>query len=205
MHDLVDSDISMEDMLSIICKHNGLDSLEFVIYRPLDDYARGLIEIMEKEKAKEYLEASIVWREKLDPKSFGEGTIRDINKKNNPDQLMRYLGISSQVAPGYRLKHIDFDCELTKDDVEKMGEEIGELDLGPGWIVPSGHSFHYHGRDVIDNESWRSFMEKMDRKSQGDSMLDKNYAFLSMARDYSVLRVCGYGYLPDPFVIAEIK
>ncbi|MDI6720837.1 MAG: hypothetical protein QMD85_00500, partial [Candidatus Aenigmarchaeota archaeon] len=59
------------------------------------------------------------------------------------------LGINSSVKLyGGRCEHlgmIDFDCEKFEEELEEVRETLKELEMGKGFIMDSGNSYHFIG------------------------------------------------------------
>jgi len=208
MYSMNQSDMELEGMFSVIASANGIRGFRFVYYQAMNDYDIIRLMDMEKDEANSELEKTIVDEMIVSPDYFSTGKIDELI---DGDILSaNKLGVCSDVNiprrfGKYCIKHIDFDCEPGDDNIAKVERELYELGAGPGWIVYSGNSYHFHGREVIDFQEWLNFMNNVKIKSEEDSTIDHSFAIISQIRDYSVLRVAKSYDKQEPQVIYEIK
>jgi hypothetical protein len=86
-----------------------------------------------------------------------QGIARNLRK----DQL---LGMISRVSlAGGQTGHIpmmDFTCKPSSENLGVLIRLLGEIQRGKGFLVESGHSYHYYGVELLDEEGWRIFLGK---------------------------------------------
>ena len=120
------------------------------------------------------------------------------------------IGISSRVRKkgmqnhNYHIKQIDFDCFPNEQNLERVAEDLNDVEAGTGWVVFSGNSFHFYGRDVITGEEWVDFLNRLIAHSSGKSTIDKKFSPLSKMREYSILRVAGSYDKHEPQILFEV-
>lgn len=110
------------------------------------------------------------------------------------------------------LKHIDFEISPITDDYDyetchdRIMDELNIIDPGDGWIVDSGFSYHFHGRDILNRNEWFRFMENLYRQTEvKPTTLDTNWPRIQLENKGSVIRIGSRGHVKEPRIISEIR
>src|SRR6266851_5380263 len=86
-----------------------------------------------------------------------------------PNQL---LAIISRVRLSRnRVMHIpmmDFRCAISKENLRTLGELLPEIGQRTGFILESGRSYHFYGKELLADRDWPVFV--------GRCLLMKNYS-----------------------------
>lgn len=185
-----------EDMFVEIGKRNDVKTFNFVSYVPLEEYDRLTIYSMGGEKARILLEETIKERIEMPAEHFRYGSLAYPQDEMGVDAFSRTLGVSSVVtkkrAPGiFHMKQLDFSCNPDIKNAESIADEFFKMKAGGGWLVDSGRSFHFYGKDVLNEREWIRFMQEFyDMPTTVMiGLLDIDYPLMNLTRGYSILRL----------------
>jgi hypothetical protein len=140
------------------------------------------------------------------------------NSEEAPDKediIISCLGISSICVPTEgewrHLKHIDFgilaptyekDFHICYDAILR---DLEEIKAGAGWLVHSGNSFHFHGRETLNIGEWHDYMSRLiGQAAKKDSSLDEDWPPIQLVRGSSILRIEESLEKEKPRIIAEV-
>jgi hypothetical protein len=156
--------------------------------------------------------------------SFSESIERDPEVKTifpsyeetptEPDIGISCLGISSAYANKNNelkhMKHIDFGILVPEiDDADNYFDDIladlNTIKTGEGWLVHSGNSFHFHGKETINQAQWNKYMQSLFDRAAINTIIDEQWPYLQLERGYSILRVEKSRIKQKPKIIGEIK
>lgn len=111
----------------------------------------------------------------------------DANKILKPEN--KYAILSKVNCKNERLCHIpfiDFHCESNMDNVKLVEDVITDLNIGPGYILNSGKSFHFIGYKLLKQEDFCSYLGKLLLYSP---IIDKSWIAHQLIEQYCALRV----------------
>lgn len=130
------------------------------------------------------------------------GKLLEMQRGLSPHQL---IGITSKVSAGPEARHIpmmDFKCEVSDRNLRVLGDLLRESCVRIGFILTSGRSYHFYGRELLTEESWRKFLGKCLLMSD---FVDERYVGHQLVDGYCVLRVSASSMKPTlPRVVARI-
>ncbi len=115
---------------------------------------------------------------------------------------VRSLCVSGDNELGH-MKHIDFGASSFDD---KLLRDLEEIRTGEGFLVHSGASFHYHGKNTLKIREWSEYMNALEKQAEKDNTtLDKKWPGIQVEKNVSILRVEASIEKPKPEIIGEIK
>ncbi len=103
----------------------------------------------------------------------------------------------------YQLHQVDFSVPAVHGDQCEIFETLKKLGLQNGYLIDSGNSYHYQGRDLLGHKDWTGFMKSLKSHASVDPYWPDQMLFL----EYSVLRLTAKdktSKTKEPEVIAEI-
>lgn len=113
------------------------------------------------------------------------------------------LAISSKVRlVSEETAHLPMmDFEIGKDEagLTKVKTRLKQVGIANGYILESGKSYHFYGRDVLSQEQWLDFMGKclltsiVHTRENIEQVADPRYIGHSLRRGCNTLRVTSRG------------
>jgi|GEM_PF-3244806 len=118
---------------------------------------------------------------------------------SNWDVRVGCFGVNSLCVTNNKwkhMKHIDFGI-LSPPHKEGFGicydkilKEFEDIRPGDGWLVHSGNSFHFHGKNIMDHTEWVKYMDMLyEQTAKPGTTLDDCWPYLQLERNHSILRV----------------
>ena len=86
----------------------------------------------------------------------------------------------------YHLPMIDFHCNSTEKNVQLAEDLIGILEIGPGYLLDSGESFHFIGTQLINAMEFGPYLGKLIMYSP---IIDKSWIAHQLIEGSCALRV----------------
>lgn len=97
--------------------------------------------------------------------------------------LSRVIFVDRQV---YHLPLIDFHCNSTGENVQLAEDLIGIMEIGPGYLLDSGESFHFIGTQLISAMEFGPYLGKLIMYSP---IIDKSWIAHQLVEGSCALRV----------------
>ncbi|HLC76873.1 MAG TPA: hypothetical protein VJH04_01575 [archaeon] len=184
-------DVPLHNMIRDIASDLRIEYLEFVSYDPADSY-----------------DSQPRVRLTMTPYEFQNRTIDSIRDQicENDNYVLGLSSIVRVVYSTFHLPQIDFSCEVGEENEKRIYNFLGRLNQKDGYLLESGRSYHFLGRDLMPADFWRGFMKTLDAMDF-DGLVDDDFIYESdVNRGFSVLRITANIHKPHvPKVIAEIK
>jgi hypothetical protein len=157
----------------------------------------------------------------IDNDRYSKSLLSKVLHHNNNDTLLSVLpndffevaknleagkqyAISSRVtmADG-RICHIpmiDFHCNVNQSNEQLVADVISEINVGPGFVLNSGRSYHFIGSTLIEEADLSAFMGRL---IMFNPIIDKAWVAHQLIEGYCALRITKkYDILPE--VVREI-
>lgn len=171
--------VGLEDMLETITRLSGVTRLTLIVYEHdrISPY-----DVSDDESVKQKV---VVTPGKM------LSTLKVLEEKAKNDDLL--ISIGSEVFVGKNKKHlylIDFDtpeCPADFGDgfLPMFNRFAKEFELPPGFVLNSGHSYHFYGDTTIVPQTWNDILERL----KGSKYVDHSWIKRSLGRGFGMLRV----------------
>lgn len=103
--------------------------------------------------------------------------------------LTRAIGLTSKVQTKNGIKHIpmvDFSSEYWREPKDVLKQ----LNM-PGILVVSGHSYHFYGFNLIEEDQWKAYIESL-KSPYGEGAINgvcEHWPDLQLKQGFSMLRI----------------
>ncbi|HLD91764.1 MAG TPA: hypothetical protein VI795_00010 [Patescibacteria group bacterium] len=133
-------------------------------------------------------------------------TIQKFDIEGAAISIHNILAIGSKVVVGGKTKQLQMlDFDFSEDEANM--DEIKSLRLSQGVILRTDRSFHYYGLNLLNDDDWRKWINKLLFLKDTKKLFGTEYLELCLKRGYSALRIFGYegtSKKKTPVVIAKI-
>ncbi len=124
---------------------------------------------------------------------------------NNSAQRHGILVVSSDVKLlGRGRAHIpmvDFHCPATAENRELAIRACSLIDRAGGYLLESGHSYHFYGKSLLKPDEFPAFLGRMLLLSP---IVDRAWIAHQLIEGACPLRISATGTIAEPFLSAEI-
>lgn len=199
---------AIELVAEIVQTNRAIDSLNLVVYEEAHNWRDTPISLDEAEidflilgLQQDQCERTITSMSRCD---FSKDKVNQIAGNLPPSKL---LGLQSNVALAgggqAQIPMMDFMCSPSPRNMERLTRLIQSLQMGKGFLLESGRSYHYYGTQLLTDAEWRAFLGKCLLMT---GCADERYVGHQLVNGYCVLRLSS-GRLKHhpPFVVAEIS
>jgi hypothetical protein len=125
-------------------------------------------------------------------------------KKAGLEEEDLVLGLTSKVGlkragsggdPAH-LFFLDFGCPACEGNLEAVSSFVE--DLGAGFILESGQSYHYYLNGIFSAEQWQDLLGRVVAEDhlRSTKLIDHDWVGLQLKRGYSVLRITANEHKP---------
>jgi hypothetical protein len=165
---------TVKDLIMELAAVNRTDRIEFTVYNPSLDSG-------ERFDAKQKVVS-------LPVGDFETLTTPEFNyRMAGKDEV---VAVTSRVGTALHMPQIDFSCPKSPENLQRAVDYLHFAGHAHGFLVESGRSYHFHGRDPINEKTWNDFMNRL-RATRISYLLDREWAAHCQERGYSALRISG--------------
>lgn len=199
-------DITASEVLyQIVSSNEAIEALWAVIYEDspnwLDKNPCSTSAVDLKDSLKQDERPRRIFR--VSRRDFLSDYLSEIKRGLSPTQL---LAVTSKVKiRGHKYLHVpmmDFRCDISTHNVKLLTEMLPEIGLREGFILQSGRSYHFYGRNLMSRSCWRILMGKCLLMR---NFVDERYVGHQLVDGYCVLRLSASRLKPIvPTLVATI-
>lgn len=189
------------EVVSKIYSFHGVSQFSYTKYDPESSYpiaGRDQVSFWRKWSGARCLEAL--------SKQVVESSVERFRFEGSKINIHDILAVGSKVQVEDGIKNLPMlDFDFSEGEID-MGT-IKELGLTHGVILRTDHSYHYYGLNLIDDNRWRKWINKLLAVEDSELIFGTKYLELCLDRGYSALRVFGYegtSKAMTPVVVARI-
>ena len=199
---------AIELVVEIVAGNAGIDSIPLVVYGEAPNWSdlSSLSDATEVDCLIKGLEQDPGERVAIaiERKSFSVERLLHIIESL---PLHRVLGMQSNVtlANGTHahIPMMDFKCTPSPRNLERLTGLLGSLQMGKGFVLETGRSYHYYSTQIVDDLTWRIFLGKCLLMTGN---VDERYVGHQLINGFCVLRLsAGRMKKFTPRVVAEIS
>lgn len=169
-----------------LCIHPLEDSIDIIGYRLDDDYQELELsreEILAFQGLEEFEHILGV----LDDTEIDQEIMERLGRDLDEDwPHAAYVSVKSLVyAPEPRhIPMLDFNCRKTGENLQRILDTL-RSNRERGFILDSGHSFHFWGARLVPGNQGAAFLSKY----RDNKLVDQKYIELSLSRGFTLLRI----------------